>query len=55
MVEEVNDAMTPTTLRKQDVGNRNNESSYTKATVVTKRLNKNLHGVNNSVTLLASL
>ena len=52
MVEEVNDPMTPTTLRKQDARNRNNESSYTEATVVTKRLNKNLHGANNSVTLI---
>ena len=25
MVEEVNDAMTPVTLGKQDVGNHNNE------------------------------
>ena len=52
MVEEVKDPMTPATLRKQDAGNRNNESSYTEATVITKRLNRNLHGANNSVSLI---
>ena len=52
MEEEVKDHMTATTLKTQDARNRNNKSSYTQETVINKRLKKNLHGANNSVSLI---